>query len=88
VWIFIAVFSGYWVVRGVNAIRNADHIAQSNADHIASGREEYFEQRRSWREWNQTPPTNAATIEQAGKRDLIWGLFGLIIVTPFLVWID
>ncbi|MEO9601450.1 hypothetical protein [Parasphingorhabdus sp.] len=87
-WIFFAVFSGYWVLRGLNAVRNAEYIAQSNADYIASGREEFFEQRRSWRAWKTTPLTDAMAVEQAGRKKLIWGFLGLFVVTPLIFWIE
>lgn len=73
----IVTFSLISLGYGIYAMSRSGAIAERNRELIDSGREEYFEQRRAWEAYNSTPPSEAGSVRQRGRREIIWGLVGL-----------
>ena len=76
---FIILFSLLSIGYGIWAMLHPRTIAERNEQFVASGEEAYFEQRRAWKAYGTTPPTDAAEVTRRGRREIIWGVLGLIL---------
>lgn len=71
---------------GLAAVFRADTIAQRSRKFVDSGKELYFEQRRSWDAYPWTrPPTDAGQVKRIGWIFVALG-FALLINDLFLNW--
>lgn len=71
---FVAVSGAVSTVYGLYAMSRPAEVARRNAAFIDSGKEAYFEQRRSWKAYGTMPPRDAAGVRRAGLKELIAGL--------------
>lgn len=71
--------------EGLRMWWHSRRVAEKNRQFIESGRETYFEQRRSWEAYGTTPPTDADSVRAQGRR-LIVGNAVAIIVGLLLWW--
>jgi hypothetical protein len=54
------------IAVGAYAMICADRIAKRNRDHIDSGKELYFEERRSWEAYGTRPKTDPKLVRRGG----------------------
>ncbi|WP_298399634.1 hypothetical protein [Sphingobium sp.] len=80
---FVATMSLWSIGYGIYAMVRADRVAEQNQAFIASGKESYFEQRREWKAYGTTPPSDSATVRKRGRREIIIGMIGLIAAASF-----
>lgn len=85
---YVIVFSLISLGIGLHAISRPDEIAERNREFIESGRETHFEQRRAWKAYNSTPPSEAGEVRRRGRREIIWGLVGLFVIAPAFYFLD
>lgn len=86
--IFVIGISLLLLVYGLYAMLKPVKIATENSEFIESGREDFFEQRRSWKAYNSTPPVNVNDVRRKGRRQIILGLIGLFLVSPFIYFLE
>ena len=81
---WIVVTMSLWSIGyGIYAMVRADRVAQENAAFIASGQENYFEQRREWKAYGTTPPSDSATVRKKGRKEILIGVVGLVVAASF-----
>lgn len=80
---FVVTMSLWSIGYGIYAVVRADRIAQENATFIANGEEGYFEQRRAWKAYGTTPPSDSATVRKKGRKEIMIGVIGLIVAASF-----
>ncbi len=85
---YVIVFSLWSLGYGIYAFRRSGDVAERNREFIESGKETYFEQRRSWQAYGTTPVTDAGEVRRRGRREIILGSIGLFVVVPAFYFID
>ncbi|QGP79453.1 hypothetical protein [Sphingobium sp. CAP-1] len=81
---WVVVILSLWSVGyGIYAMIRSDKLARDNAAFIASGKESYFEQRRAWKAYDTTPPSDVATVRKKGRKEILAGMIGLIAAAAF-----
>ncbi|MBA3942328.1 MAG: hypothetical protein C0520_14070 [Sphingopyxis sp.] len=76
---YVLIFSLFSIGYGLWAMRHPNEIAEQNREFIESGKEVYFEQRRSWEAYGNTPVTDSGEVYRRGRKEILFGLLGLIL---------
>ncbi|MCC4255366.1 MULTISPECIES: hypothetical protein [Sphingobium] len=71
---------------GLFAMMRSATVARKNAAFIDSGKEVFFEQRRSWKAFGTTPPRDAAGVYRAGRKEFLAGLLMLAAALLFYLF--
>jgi hypothetical protein len=70
-------------IEGVRMWLHSRQVAEKNRQFIESGKETYFEQRRSWEAYGRTPPTDAESVRTQGRKLVVFNAvaitFGLML---------
>ena len=82
--IFVGVGGLIWASYGFAKLLRKDRIAEANRAQVTEGREEFFEQRRSWRTYGY-PPTTADAVAREARSSLAAGLATMAFAAVFMI---
>ena len=85
--IYALLFGLLSIGYGIWAMRRPKKIAEQNREFIESGKETYFEQRRSWEAYGSTPSTDSGEIYRRGRKEIILGIM-LVTVAALFYFLD